>query len=468
MAALEGMYKAGVLTKSEYEAKRAAIERSGAALAALDQALRTGVLTKEEYEAKKAVLLGSAPAGAAVAAAPSPLAPAQAPPPRVTPPAPDAAAPSPQPASPPPTSPPTSPPAPRGNYLVLKRAQVLDQNGFERPIPSGSLLIPSDWQLQGGTQWNIKDSCNSIQTNFRTSGPDGRAVEVLPAYNWVWADDPTPLRVAYQQKAQFGTKGCDVMPLMSAADFLRRNLPRVRPKAQLVGMESLPQDLQKMQQQARQTEQMAAQYGLRQQVRPDVARARLRYSLNGQSVEEWLVATTTITGTLGPSMNMRTGQMTQAYSYNCNATLTAARAPAGQLESSEKFFRMIIGSFRTDPSWQGRVNQVSSNIAATEQKGIRDRVAIQTKTANEINEIRRQGFENQQRTQDRSFANYSDVTRGVELFRNPTTGETFELSNLYGHAWVNDRNEVVLSDQAGFDPNVVLRGNWTTLQAVKR
>jgi hypothetical protein len=34
---------------------------------------------------------------------------------------------------------------------------------------------------------------------------------------------------------------------------------------------------------------------------------------------------------------------------------------------------------------------------------------------------------------------------------------------------VNNRNEVVLSDQAGWDPNVVLKtGNWMALEPVKR
>lgn len=479
MAALDGMFKAGLLTKGEYEAKKAVIERTGAALAALDNALNAGVLTKDEYQAKRAALLVSR-LPAASSAVPMTLSP---PPSSVSSvstteaPAPNsAAAPVTQPQS---TAAPTQPsPSPavaaqpssstRGNYLVMKKVIVMDQNGFERPMPSASLLLPADWQYQGATQWNIKDACNTIQTTFRSSGPDGRAYELFPNYNWVWADDPTPLRVAAQQKAQYGTKGCDVMPPMSAADFLRRSLPRLRPNAQLAGMEPLPESLQTMQQQARQTEQMAAQYNLRQQVRPDVARARLRYNLNGQAMEEWVVATTVITGTLGPSMDLRSGRMTQAFSYSCTATLGAARAPAGQLDSSEKFFKLIISTIRVDPAWQSRVNQNSATLQAIEQKGIRDRVAINTKTANDIADIRRQGFENQQRSEDRIFGQYSDTTRGVERFRNPTSGETFELSNLYGHAWVNNRNEVFLSDQEGVDPNVVLKGNWTALEPVKR
>jgi hypothetical protein len=487
MAALDSMFQAGLLTKSEYEAKKATIERTDHALLALDQALSAGVLTKDEYQAKKAALLGSS-APMATGSVPGTLSVPAVSPPSIASGGPPAAE---TPATPPATgteaavpiqqgattasvtaaSGPAAQPSPnaRGNYLVMKKVTIMDQNGFERPMPSASLLLPTDWQFQGSTQWNIKDACNGIQTTFRSSGPDGRAFEVFPIYNWAWADDPTYLRQAYQQKAQIGTKGCDVMPPMGAAEFLRRNLPRLRPTAQLVGMEPMPKYLQTMQQQARQTEQMAVQYNLQQRVRPDVARARLRYSFNGQSMEEWVVATTVITGTLGPSYDVRSARMTQAFNYSCTATLSAARAPAGQLDSSEKFFELIISTIRVDPAWQSRINRQAGAIAAIEQKGVRDRAAINTQTAKDLSEIRRQGYENQQRSEDHVFGQFSDATRGVEAYRNPSTGETFELSNLYGHAWVNNRNEVVLSDQEGWDPNAVLKtGNWMALEHVKR
>ena len=310
MAALDRMFQAGLLTKAEYEAKKATLQHTAEALVALDNALRAGVLTKDEYQAKRAALLGAgAPArsGGVSAAAqdvatPSlPAAPPQVASPAATPmeTANGAAAPGSPPViaavnterNPPSAAAPAAQPSggAHANYLVLKKVTLMDQNGFERPIPSASLLIPTDWQYQGATQWVTKDLCNGIQTTFRASGPDGRAYELFPNYNWSWADDPTFLKQDYQQKARMGTKTCDVMPPMGAADFLRRSLPRLRPNAQLAGIEPMPKDLQTMQQQARQTEQMAMQYNMRQQVRPDIARARLRYSLNGKPVEECIV-----------------------------------------------------------------------------------------------------------------------------------------------------------------------------------
>jgi hypothetical protein len=49
----------------------------------------------------------------------------------------------------------------------------------------------------------------------------------------------------------------------------------------------------------------------------------------------------------------------------------------------------------------------------------------------------------------------------VATYRNPATGETFELPNDYNHAWVNGNNEYVLGDSRFFNPNSALSGHWT-------
>jgi len=60
----------------------------------------------------------------------------------------------------------------------------------------------------------------------------------------------------------------------------------------------------------------------------------------------------------------------------------------------------------------------------------------------------------------------SQIIRSVQTFRDPSTGRTFELSNQYGHAWLNGANEYVMSDDPNFNPNSQLTGNWSELQAV--
>ena len=357
---------------------------------------------------------------------------------------------------------------PGGDHLLrMKMAQVIDRQGFEKPMPAAMMLVPLDWSSDGATTWNPKDNCNIVQTTLRAQGPDGRAIEIIPVYNWSWADDPRPLQMAAAQRAQFGMRGCDVIPPMKAADYLRRNLGRWRPGAQVSAIEPAPRLAGKLQEHARQIEQMGRQYGLQQRVTPDAVRARLRYSLNGRPVEEWLYVVTSSTATLGPSMNLQTMQMTQAYTYNCLGYAVAVRAPEGKLDASERFFELIAGTYQTGPEWQQHYNQAMMKLQQIESKGIRDRSAIVARNAQDIARIRNEAWQNRQRSQDRNSEQWSQTMRGVESYRNPTTGDTVELNGGYGNAWVNNRGEYLLSDQPGFDPSVTLREDWKPLERLR-
>jgi len=56
LSALDSAYDSGIITKDEYEVKKAALESEAGALAALDSALEAGVLTRDEYQVRKARL----------------------------------------------------------------------------------------------------------------------------------------------------------------------------------------------------------------------------------------------------------------------------------------------------------------------------------------------------------------------------------------------------------------------------
>jgi hypothetical protein len=359
------------------------------------------------------------------------------------------------------------PGVPQAHVLRMKMVTAVDRYGFEKPLTAVSVLVPAEWQSQGGTTWNIKDKCNTIQTTLKATGPDGRGIEFFPMMSWVWADDPRPLQAIAAQTAQFGAHPCDVAPPMSASEFLRRNLNRYRPAAQLVGIEPAPKLLAALQQQASQGEKMAVQYNLRQRIRPDAARARVRYNADGKALEEWIFVATVTTGTLGPSYNAQTMQMGQAYTYNNVAYITGARAPQGQLDQNEKFFELVTGTYKINPAWQAKVSGQAQAAQAIELKGVRDRAAIVSKNADDIRNIQRESYENSQRAQDEMSIRRSQAMLGVETFRDPSTGETVDLSNQYGQAWVNNRGEYLLSDQPGFDPATTFKEDWKPLQRVR-
>jgi hypothetical protein len=359
------------------------------------------------------------------------------------------------------------------NYYRTKKVQLIDQYGFDRPMLAASMLLPADWQFQGQAVYGKDHGCSMVQISFHATSGDGRmSMDLLPAYTWQWADDPGTLqaiRMTAQQGAQTGRTGCDIMPPMAAGDFLRRYIvPKVRPGARLVSIEPLQKVNEPLRQQARQAEAQATQYGLKVSIRSDAARALVQYTLNGQPVEEWITAVTSIRGTLGQVYNGQSGGMGQAFTYNSSSTyMFIERAPQGQLASKEKLFELIVSTIRVDPTWQGKITGVELNIQANGIREAGKRSEIIRRSGEETNAIITKGYEQRSATNDHTFNSMSQGTRGVETYRNLSTGETIDLSNQYGHAWVNNWGEYLLSDQEGFDPGVVLHEDWKALEHVK-
>ena len=360
-------------------------------------------------------------------------------------------------------------------YLRLKRVEIVDRHGFEKPMPAMSMLVPTDWSFDGQVRYaqKVGDPTDLVRLAFRTASPDGRlAIEMFPVWSWVWADDPM-MRQAMQNQnamtAQMGGARTELGPPMSARDFLTRvAVPRLRPGAKVLGVEPIPDVDAGLQGQVKQAQAMAASAGVQMQVRADHARARLQLPPGKAPGEEWLTAVVFTRATAMPSMSPTTGQMGQSAIYQSTAEqLFAMRAPPNELPANQKLFRTVLSTVRLDPAWQGRVLQVQANMSAANVQGARDRSKIIAQSAEDTRRIIREGYENRQRSEDRNAERWSDAMRGVQNFRNPATGEDVKLSNEYAHAWVSGNGEYVMSNSSGFDPGQVLQGNWTALQPVR-
>ena len=360
-------------------------------------------------------------------------------------------------------------------YLRLKRVQIIDRHGFEKPMPAMSMLVPTDWSFDGQVRYaqKVGDPSDLVRLAFRTASADGRlAIEMFPGWSWAWADDPM-MRQAIQNQnamtARLGGAQAEIGPPMTAHDFVTRvAIPRLRPGATVLGVEPIPDLDQPLQSQVKQAQALAAQAGVQMRLKADHARARIQLAQGKNPAEEWLTAIVYIRATAMPSMNPATGQMVQSAMYQTSADqLFALRAPAGELAAHEKLFRAVLSTVRVDPTWQGRVSQVQANMTAANVQGARDRSKIIAQSAEETRRSIREGYENRQRSEDRNSERWSDAMRGVQNFHDPRTGEDVKLSNQYAHAWVNGNGEYVMSDTAGFNPGQVLQGNWTELQPVR-
>lgn len=361
-------------------------------------------------------------------------------------------------------------------YLRLKRVEIVDRHGFEKPMTAMSMLVPTDWSFDGQIHYaqKIGDPADLVRLSFRTASPDGRlAIEMFPGWSWTWADDPM-IRQAMQNQnamtAQLGRARTEVGPPLSARDFLTRvAVPRLRPGAKVLGVEPIPDVDAGLQEQVKQAQATAASAGVQMRLRADHARARLQLPGGKQPGEEWLTAVVFTRATAMPSLNRATGQMGQSAMYQCSAeSLFGMRAPPGELEANQKLYRTVLSTVRLDPAWQARVSQVQANMAASNVQSARDRSKIIAQSAEDTSRAIREGYENRQHALDRSNERWSDAMRGVQNFHNPTTGENVKLSNEYAHAWVSGNGEYVMSDSPGFNPGQVLQGHWTQLEPVRR
>jgi len=364
--------------------------------------------------------------------------------------------------------------ATEAGYLRLKRVEIVDRHGFEKPMTAMSLLIPTDWTFDGEVRFaqRLGDPADLVKLAFRAASPDGRlAIELFPGWSWSWAEDPM-MRQAIQSQnamaAQLGRAPTEMMPPMAAREFLTRvAVPRLRPGAKVLGTEPIPDLEQALQAQVKEAQAMALRAGVQMRLRADQARARIQLASGRAPAEEWITAVVITRTTAMPSMNPATGQMVQTATHQSSAeSLYGLRAPPGELPAHEKLFRAVLSTVRVDPVWQARVSQVQMNMATSNIQAARDRSRIIAQSAEDTGRTIREGYEARQKSQDRNAERWSDAMRGLQTYRNPATGEDVKLDNSYAHAWASGNGEYVLSDAPGFNPGQVLKGSWTELQPV--
>ncbi len=359
-------------------------------------------------------------------------------------------------------------PASSEKYYKMKQVQVIDPSGFSKPMPVEDLLIPTDWKFQSNVQWaNRGCFVDLAAVGFEAQSADGKLVlEAFPSFSWQFAKDPAVqkyLVMENQAGAKAGLKPCPVNQPVPAAEVLRKVvLPQYRPGKEVVTVEPMPELEKFMNSRVQNLEQQSARAGQAVQFRADAAKARLKYDLDGQAVEEWVTAVSVAQASSVPTGSGPT------LGVDCRAVmLYAFRAPLGQLDGNAKLFEMIRSSLRMEQDWQRQYLAIVSKLAEAQQgQRIKRAQLIAQFQQKEINTIQ-SVVANSQRGANQAFAGADQIIRGVEPYRDPATGKTYELSNLYGHAWLNGNNEYVMSDDPNFIPQSVFSGDWKPLEHVQ-
>jgi len=352
-----------------------------------------------------------------------------------------------------------------GSYLRMKKAQIMvtiSTTPNAQPQPGAEMLIPTTWEFKGAAQVGTARTgcfCDAFPIVWEAKSADGNTVfQGIPNYSWQFSDDPQEMQKLNDpnRRARGGDgKVCPVSKPLNAEQFFRGNLMALLPNGtSVISVDPYPE----LNQMARQQMGLGPTDTGNSGIRTDAIRAHVEFQQDNKPMEAWLTA----------AVAMRTFRVGRGALYDLHAVdLMSFSAPKGKLAGNDKLLRVMMTSVKITPEYGAFVNK---NIASYYQMQAKKEAIIDqinAKLQNDITQTYMEISANAARGSQQSFLEADQNIRGVQTFRDPSTGHTMELSNQYDHAWLNGANEYVMSDDPNFNPNAQLSGNWNQLQAVR-
>ncbi len=364
-------------------------------------------------------------------------------------------------------------PAQVTNGAVFRLVEVVDQHGFERPMPAFSLLAPKDWTVEGGIQWAPDLNCliNPIVVRLKVRAPEGPTqLELFPRLIWAWSDSPY-LQQQYQMtQARPGTlTGClPPGPPMDAATFANRVLlPRERGQTtglQVTGIQPTPDAARAFEARLHaELDRMGFPRELRSMMQTsfDAAEIATSQTVDGVSVEErFYVTVAAIQSSSGPGMpSTIISSVEEAYAW---------RVPAEEPEQI-RILKTIIGSIALNRQWTDRLQRFVSDVTQRQQAALTQIAMDNIRTAREVAGIIDATIRSRQATWENLAEMHARVMREVTEYVDPHTSEPIELDMHYNYAWSRGDGTYMLTADPNFDPSVELRETgWLRMERSNR
>ena len=310
-----------------------------------------------------------------------------------------------------------------------------------------TILVPADWKVEGGITWR-HDLSVLVTTAMRFSKPDGsQALELFPMIACTWMDGG----ITFFPEGSIYLGNEVHRPVSGPQEYVEQIvIPRFRSNvgARVVEHTNLP-DVAKLILDSSQEPGM--------QKRALAERVRLEYTENGKSMQEDVFCT----------LLYAQSPMMPGATLWCPTQLYSFKAEKGKLDASAGLLQAIVGSVKLNPHWYSGYLQVVQLWRDGQNQAIRNAGELSryiSKINDEISDIHRQAYAAQQASSDRIHSNFSKYVRGVEAYESPLGNTRVELPSGYRDAWVSESGEYLLSNEAGFDPNVGATHTWQRMK----
>jgi hypothetical protein len=333
--------------------------------------------------------------------------------------------------------------------LKFKTITYADKQGIG--IEAFTMLIPSEWSFQGGIQWVLDNPGMPAVASFRIGSADGRdEVEVFPNQSFFWTTNQMTLQLCPVGTKYFGAEvRRPVGPIEALKSIVLKRFRRNLKDLRILSEKNLPD--------------LAHSLGAGQS-QPGVtanaagASIRIEYRLGGVPKEEELYAV--VESFSFPIQSMFGTQTNTMWTVDY---IFSFKSDKGKLDEQTKLFQTIVSSFRLNPQWFSKYNQVVEYLIQQQIRQIHsigELSRIISRTHNEISDMMMETYNNRQQVYDRLSENFSQYIRGVDEYYDPVEQKRVELPSGYNEGWVNGLGEYILTDNPNYNPNVGSNQTW--------
>lgn len=345
--------------------------------------------------------------------------------------------------------------APEGPKTIkLKTFKYIDAEGAG--IEAFRMLMPVDWKFEGGIKWILDNPSMPAVASFRVSNPGGKEeFEVLPNQPFFWTNNRMILATKPIGSRYFGN---EVKPPVEVLEALKKIvIPRFRNNVsnlKIIDEKHLPE--------------LAKALGIGNKSQPgfyssgDVAKIRVEYIKDGIPMEEEIYAVVEL---LNFPFQTMSGVVTNTIWFVDN--IFSFKAEKGKLDSQAKLFQTIAFSFKSNPQWFNKYNQVITYLSQRQIQQIHSigqLSKIISQTSDEISDMTMDSYNQRQEVHDKISENFSDYIRGVDKYYDPIEEKPVELPSGYNNAWTNSLGEYIVSDDPSFNPNIGSNLNWQNME----
>ncbi len=280
-----------------------------------------------------------------------------------------------------------------------RMVDIMDNHGFETPMVAASMLVPADWNAQGGIDWMAgrKAGKSGPINTFNITSPDG-----LSSFGYL-----PPMCIGQSNLPGFNIQqyGCMNGRANSASEALKQILT-VFENPEILNVQRDPQ-----------ISRMLAQTNYVQQgdpymsMRSDMIIAEVAYSFQGRRYRgKIMMMTVHTTMKSGHSMYVPGFPPTETHMTEIGFSL-AYGAPVEDYDPG--LFTFLTSNYRENVQWSMRMAEHYARINKINADAARERARITAKANEDMRRQQQESWNRQQQSRDNSNADFNDAIAGI-------------------------------------------------------